>query len=733
MDVFDLRDHVIERYKDFATSFTKIKADDIKQQVVTIYQQERFWPEPLLQINPNYQKGKSISELVSSKILHPLCEKIFAIDNNPLSLYKHQEEAIAIASQRESYVVTTGTGSGKSLCFFIPLVSEILKAKEQYKVQKTRAIIIYPMNALANSQLEEIDKFIKNSGNQNSISVARYTGQEPEEERRQISQNPPDILLTNFMMLELLMTRQDALDQTVISNCEGLRFLVLDELHTYRGRQGADVALLVRRVRERLSPDQLQCIGTSATMVSEGTEQSKNEVVAKTASKIFATSIPESNVITETLLRATNPTFNSETIKPYLKEAIAKGFPKSLTNEELAKNPLAVWVETNLGMTPIEGVWVRARPSTLTEAVEMLSNDSGTTKEKAEKALKELLLTSNMPEISRCGKGSDKSFFAFKLHQFISGAGNAYTTLEPVGTRKTIVEPQQFLPGSKDIRLFSTHFCRECGQEYHPVKMSEIDGQPYFLARDIDDTVFNDESDEAETNNDQFGFLMLQPLDTEFSFTGNVEDYPEHWLELDNQGNFRLKANYSRQAPTRLSVSHSGAIGSGCSTWFIRGNFKFCLRCRYSPVGSAKDRTRLASLSSEGRSSATTILVNSTLNWMHSPNSGLESSKKKILGFTDNRQDAALQAGHFNDFIYVSLIRSAFLGALDSAGDVGVASEELGLSQIKALGFDRSDLAMKTEWLQEPSLRGFNFQEAEKTLREVLAYRAWFDQRRGCH
>jgi len=74
------------------------------------------------------------------------------------------------------------------------------------------------------------------------------------------------------MMLELLMTRQDDLDRKVIGNCAGLKFLVLDELHTYRGRQGADVALLVRRVREHLEPENLQCIGTSATM-SVGPEQ----------------------------------------------------------------------------------------------------------------------------------------------------------------------------------------------------------------------------------------------------------------------------------------------------------------------------------------------------------------------------------------------------------------------------------------------------------------------------
>jgi ATP-dependent helicase YprA (DUF1998 family) len=111
------------------------------------------------------------------------------------------------------------------------------------------------MNALANSQREEIDKFIKQSGLPDHLrpTFARYTGQESTEERERIREAKPDILLTNFMMLELLMTRQNGLDRAVIANAHGLEYLVLDELHTYRGRQGADVAMLVRRVRATAS------------------------------------------------------------------------------------------------------------------------------------------------------------------------------------------------------------------------------------------------------------------------------------------------------------------------------------------------------------------------------------------------------------------------------------------------------------------------------------------------
>jgi hypothetical protein len=116
---------------------------------------------------------------------------------------------------------------------------------------------------------------------------------------------------------------------------------------------------------------------------------------------------------------------------------------------------------------------------------------------------------------------------------------------------------------------------------------------------------------------------------------------------------------------------------------------------------------------------------------MHGAASDMDLYTRKLLGFTDNRQDAALQAGHFNDFLFVSLIRAGFLGALQDAGSEGLRSDELGVAQQRTLGFDRPDPEIRAEWLLEPSLRGFNLQEAEGTLRQVLAYRIWFDQRRG--
>ena len=86
MDVFSLRDSVVREYEQFATSFTKIHAADIRAQVDAIYAEKRYWPEPLIQINPNYKRTTTVADLVAAGDLDPGCAEIF-----PLSLYMHQQ------------------------------------------------------------------------------------------------------------------------------------------------------------------------------------------------------------------------------------------------------------------------------------------------------------------------------------------------------------------------------------------------------------------------------------------------------------------------------------------------------------------------------------------------------------------------------------------------------------------------------------------------------------------
>ena len=161
MNVFKFRDQVIENYADFSRSFVRFSAADIFKLVDGEYSKGRYWPEPLVQINPNYKTGESVEQLSKDGVLDPLTAEIFQIQKTggeriPVRLYKHQQDAIALAQQGRSYVVTTGTGSGKSLAFFIPIVDQILKAKAADSRPRTRAIIIYPMNALAHDQRDRL-------------------------------------------------------------------------------------------------------------------------------------------------------------------------------------------------------------------------------------------------------------------------------------------------------------------------------------------------------------------------------------------------------------------------------------------------------------------------------------------------------------------------------------------------------------------------------------------------
>jgi Lhr-like helicase len=725
MNAFTFRDQIIESYKKFSRSFVRIDASDIVKVVNDEYLRGRYWPEPLIQINPNYKPGNSVLELAQAGVLDPLTAEIFQVGKDsgkPVSvrLHKHQQDAIALAQANRSFVVTTGTGSGKSLAFFIPIVDRILRTREANATPRTRAIIIYPMNALANSQSEEIGKFMQNLGPAaQGLTIARYTGQESSAERDALAKRAPDVLLTNFMMLELILTRYEEVDRRVVENCQGLEFLVMDELHTYRGRQGADVAMLVRRLRQRLKADNLLCIGTSATMSSTGTAEDQKRTVSLVASKLFGTDIQETDVIDETLQRATDLSMGLETVKPLLADRLSKNIDSWADLKAFRSDPLAVWTELTLGLDmKDQSSPRRARPLSVSDAAKLLAEDAGADVQLAQKALENFLTAAQMVTTP-----DGRALFAFKLHQFISGPGKVLCTLEPDGKRQITLDAQRFAPGrQKDaVLLFGTHFCRECGQEYHPVWHS-TESPPNYTPREIDDVG----SDEKER---RFGFLA--PVREGQTFEGNAEDLPDSWTE-EGKTETKVKQNYKEAVPFREMIDERGHRGSGRAYWFIPGKFRFCLNCGHEHQAHGRDINRLSSLSGEGRSSATTVLTLAILRQhFDTPlEPGSTFDPRKLLGFTDNRQDAALQAGHFNDFLYLLMIRSGLLAALRKRGS-GLLAGDLGVEVFRALGFETNDEEILAEYLVEPDLFGLPKEEAGRAMRFVLGYRLLRDLRKG--
>jgi hypothetical protein len=336
-------------------------------------------------------------------------------------------------------------------------------------------------------------------------------------------------------------------------------------------------------------------------------------------------------------------------------------------------------------------------------------------------------MLASRPAHERGGNG-DRAFLPFKLHRFISGAGHVYATLRGSGQRRVTLDGQRFDPEDQGARLYATFFCRNCGQEYHPVVIAVEDGIHRVLPRDIDDTPLDD-PDSAERP----GYLMPEPEnDAEFTFKGELEDFPEDWLELDRAGAPRLRRDRKAYVPEPLTVDADGTVGSsGRRGWFLPGKYRFCPACKHQPAGRAREINKLAALSAEGRSSATTLLVSSAVRWMNTHASSLPPHSRKLLGFTDNRQDAALQAGHFNDFLFVALLRGAILAAVRKVGPGGLSDDEFGRRVQAALGFTAANRDRRQEWMIDAESKGVAQVNAEQSLSRVLAHRVWADQRRG--
>lgn len=295
-DFFRIHKNVVDDYREFVKSFIHIKDDFIRNKVEDEIANGKFWPEPLIQFNPSFEMGDTLHELCNKGVLHSELGNIFS----GYRLFRHQVEAIELGSREKDFVVTSGTGSGKSLTYIGTIFHHLLNTQ---KSQGIKAIIVYPMNALINSQTDEFNKckdaYEKHNHKPFPVTFAQYTGQEGQDERQRILNELPDIILTNYMMLELILTRshETRLRESIYSN---LKFLVFDELHTYKGRQGADVSMLIRRIKSQCK-NSIVCIGTSATMVSGGSIEEQKQKVADVANTIFGVPFTAEQIIIEYL------------------------------------------------------------------------------------------------------------------------------------------------------------------------------------------------------------------------------------------------------------------------------------------------------------------------------------------------------------------------------------------------------------------------------------------------
>ena len=716
MDVFKARERLVSDYREFTTSFVDVRNRRIAEHVQAELAAGKQWPEPWISLNPLFEPGGRVDELVADGLLQDECQRIFRVKTSmtdpgvlPITLHRHQREAVEVARSGKSYVLTTGTGSGKSLAYIIPIVDRVLAKPKRHGV---KAIIVYPMNALANSQVNELEKFLRfgyGTGHE-PVTFARYTGQEDFDERSKILNNPPDILLTNYVMLDLVLTRPEERAR-LVNAARGLEFLVLDELHTYRGRQGADVAMLVRRVRDACFAPDLQCVGTSATMASGGTVDNQREVVAEVATRIFGTEVTPERVIGESLTRATDATAADDV--PALRTAVQTG-TTPYTYDEMAASPLASWIETTFGLTEEHGTGriVRQRPTRLrAHAAPDLAKLTGESVDRCADAIQAVLMAG-----SSAKGNTGRPLFAFRLHQFLSKGDTVYVSIEDEATRHITSKYQISVPSQPEKLLMPLSFCRECGQEYLTVTKTDRQGVTRFEARQGRDASGGDAST---------GYLYIS-TDLGWPADAVAEGrLPDSWIVDGKVVDAKRKF-----VPQRFRVDPSGGAVDGSEhgilAAFVPSPFQFCLRCQVTYEQTrGQDFAKLATLDSEGRSSAMSIVASSIVRALRDDAVGdLPKEARKLLTFVDNRQDASLQAGHFNDFVQVAQLRGAlFRAALQNPA--GLTHAEIGASVVAVLGLAASDVFANPEAKYGP------LAAAEKALRELVEYRLYTDLQRG--
>lgn len=248
---------------------------------------------PLLEATPPYRTGATLRALIEQGVLDPAFARLGG-QELPLDrpLYLHQELALRKAAAGRNLVVATGTGSGKTESFLLPVLSALTAEHAAGSLGPgVRALLLYPMNALANDQLRRLRRLLSAAP---QLTFGRYTGDTPERahqgaslfeqlnpgesrlpnellSREEMRETPPHLLLTNYAMLEYLLLRPADLELFEGKHGGHWRFVVLDEAHVYDGAKAEEVGMLLRRLRERVNRQapaegSFQAIATSATV-----------------------------------------------------------------------------------------------------------------------------------------------------------------------------------------------------------------------------------------------------------------------------------------------------------------------------------------------------------------------------------------------------------------------------------------------------------------------------------
>lgn len=478
---------VTEEYKDFLLTEFRAKDPKLKDALERELDKLEFVAkEPFFQVHRPFKLGKRWEDLpIENKLAN-----VMAQHTHSSHCFLHQSESIEylMSDNPDSLVVTTGTGSGKTECFLLPAIQNAIDDEKSFKKSGLTAILLYPMNALANDQLERINDYLNGSGYSGLVKVAKYDRGTSQAEREALRKNPPHILLTNYMMLEYLLVRPaDREDMFANHRC---KFLVLDEVHTYRGALGSNIALLVRRLKAHLkrarqdwdvNPEnnllekrfpKLVIVGTSATIKSETEELSIEEGVIKRDreikgffSKLTGAEETKIKVLGEKLLDISIPK-EARYAKEYREikidfmdlDSVRRGICNlagidETTDMTTAVNSCRILWDLNS--------WLIKKPMSVTELVQKIKDTIAERKEWNEDLIRKEVILALL--IGGVLSGEMPVSLKIKVHQFFRGGWKFYRCVNPKCGKLYPKGEEKCECGSLTAPLY---LCRNCGADY---------------------------------------------------------------------------------------------------------------------------------------------------------------------------------------------------------------------------------------------------------------------------
>lgn len=478
--------NIVSKYIRYLSTIFDIKEKNYKDQFnKELEKPNQFSMGPYIDVIDSFEKGRSIRQLISDGELSDQMLKI----NLPLdrTLYKHQELAINKVEKGRNIVVSTGTGSGKTESFLIPILNHLCRQLGKGELGSgVRALIIYPMNALANDQIERLRSLLVDFP---EITYGSYTGQTREKYnealaeymslnngekplknelicRDQMKTTPPNILITNYAMLEYLMIRPG--DSIFFSSeYAGLwKYIVLDEAHVYNGSTGIEVSMLLRRLKAKLDNNDIQYILTSATL--GGSKANDGEVIE------FATSLCNSKFKKEDVIRAYRIILNSNVAEFDLGPEFYNSIADKLNKEESEKDILEYIIrsfdvaksiikkDNTLSSLLYELIirdrnyWKVKKLLEVPQTIKSISNKMGWSNTEI----------SNFVKVtSKCKKDGNKLFDS-RYHMFIRATESIFITLNPSNKLFLTRKELHYENDGKEYKVFEIATCTFCHHIY---------------------------------------------------------------------------------------------------------------------------------------------------------------------------------------------------------------------------------------------------------------------------